>query len=92
MTPVCFQGEYLQDGELRKSLQASVLAWHPTRKILAVGWEMGELTILNEQEHEKFEAPVCLHKSEITILHWTSNGTRLLSGDAVSCIYYMGNC
>ncbi|KAK2190875.1 hypothetical protein NP493_66g06033 [Ridgeia piscesae] len=80
------EGEYVQDGELRKSRPASVLAWHPTRKILAVGWETGELTILNEQEHEKFEAPDCLHKSEITILHWTSNGTRLLSGDAMGVL------
>ena len=76
----------MQDGELRKSRPASVLAWHPTRKILAVGWETGELTVLNEQEQEKFETPVCPHKSEITILHWTSNGTRLLSGDAVIII------
>jgi len=50
--------------------------------VLAVGWETGEVTARNEQENEAYEVAF-LHKSEITILQWTSNGSRLISADAV---------
>jgi len=67
---------------VRKAKESTVLAWHPVRKVLAVGWETGEITARNEQENEAYElTPV--HKSEITILQWTSNGSRLISADAV---------
>jgi intraflagellar transport protein 140 len=72
----------LQDALIRKSRPASAIQWHPNKRILAIGWETGEINISNEQDHELFEVPL-LHKSEITILHWTSAGSRLVSGDAV---------
>ena len=82
------QGEHVPEAKVRKSRPASALAWHPTRKILAVGWETGELTIWNDSEHETYEVPL-LHKGEITILLWTSNGTKLLTGDAVSLTIHL---
>ncbi len=59
--------------------------WHPSRKILAVGWETGEITIRNEHESETYEAPL-FHKSEITAVQWTSMGTKLLTADAVCMV------
>ncbi|CAL1531559.1 unnamed protein product [Lymnaea stagnalis] len=55
-------------------------AWHPLRKILAVGWETGEIILWNEQDKELIEAPH-LHRSEISVFQWSSNGTRLISAD-----------
>ena len=68
---------------VRKTKEATVLVWHPSKKVLAVGWETGEITVRNEQDNEIYEVPR-LHKSEITVMQWTSNGSRLLSGDSVS--------
>ncbi|KAH9494870.1 hypothetical protein Btru_015870 [Bulinus truncatus] len=55
-------------------------AWHPTRKIIAVGWETGEITVWNEQDKELIEAPH-LHRAEVVCIIWSSNGTRLISAD-----------
>ena len=76
------QGEPLSDSILRKTRQASALQWHPTKKILATGWETGEVVVRNEHEGETYETQP-LHRSEITVLHWSSNGLRLVSGDSV---------
>ena len=78
-----FQGEHLAHAAHERHVQCTALAWHPIKKILASGWQNGEVAIWNEQERESYEA-VRMHNVEITILHWTSNGTRLVSGDAVS--------
>ena len=58
------------------------MAWHPTKKILAVGWDNGELLVWNEHDHELHES-LPLHKTSITVLGWSSAGTRLSSGDKV---------
>lgn len=76
------KGEAIADSVVRKTKEASVLAWHPTKKVLAAGWETGEITIRNEQDNESYEVPR-VHRAEVTILHWTHLGTRLLSGDSV---------
>ena len=69
---------------LERVSQPMDMQWHPSKKILAVGWESGEVLIWNEHDHELYEV-VHLHKTEIKSVHWTSNGTRLLTVDAVSC-------
>ena len=68
---------------LKRHAQPLVLEWHPTKKIVATGWDSGEALIWNEHDHELHEV-THLHKSEIRALRWTSNGTRLLSVDSVS--------
>ena len=77
-----FQGEQLLNVQLQRSCQATASAWHPKQKILAVGWENGELLIWNCADGELFEG-LPLHKTPITVLEWSSNGTRLCSGDKV---------
>ena len=68
---------------MKRSHPATALAWHPTKKILAVGWETGEIQLWNETTKELHEV-FPLHKGEISILHWSSKGSQLLSGDSVS--------
>lgn len=76
------QGEKLLNIPLTRTCQATAMAWHPTKKILAVGWDNGELLVWNEHDHELHES-LPLHKTSITVLGWSSAGTRLSSGDKV---------
>ncbi len=76
------QGDHIAEAVLQKNSPATAISWHPTRKILAVGWESGEIQIWNETEKEMYEV-LQLHRRDITALQWTSNGTRLLTTDKV---------
>jgi WD40 repeat protein len=60
----------------------TTFAWHPTRKILAVGWESGDVLVWNEHDHELHEAS-SLHNAAVRIIEWSLNGSRLVSGDEV---------
>ena len=82
------QGEKLQHKPINNQMHVCNVAWHPSRKIVAVGWQNGEIVIWNEQERELIEPPH-LHKGEITILHWSSSGSRFVSGDNVSILPWM---
>ena len=62
----------------------TALCWHPHKKVLAVGWEPGYLQIWTDTDKTCFEVNQ-QHFAEITSLHWTGNGSRLVSCDAV-CI------
>ncbi|XP_052071458.1 intraflagellar transport protein 140 homolog isoform X2 [Mytilus californianus] len=74
------EGEQLLNVQLQRSCQATSSAWHPNKKIIAVGWDNGELLVWNSVDGELFEG-LPLHKTPITVLEWSSNGTRLTSGD-----------
>ncbi|XP_071106694.1 intraflagellar transport protein 140 homolog [Haliotis cracherodii] len=74
------EGEKLPNTHLQKNCHVTSVSWHPNKKIVAVGWETGELLIWNEQERSLHEA-IQMHKSAISVLHWSSNGTRIASGD-----------
>ena len=82
------QGEHVQGAVLQRSVTVTSQAWHPNKKVLAVGWESGELMVWSEQEKELYEVP-SMHKAEITVLQWSSNATRLVSGDIVSIFDYI---
>ena len=58
------------------------VAWHSSKKILAIAWENGEITVWNDHEKEVHPATQ-LHSTSITAIAWTNNGSRLATCDKV---------
>ena len=61
------------------------MQWHPSSRIIAVGWRSGEITTYNDQDRNVFEQS-SIHRSPVRFLCWNQNGTRLISGDKVENI------
>lgn len=74
------EGEALENSGVEKSILPTCLAWHPTRKVLAVGWMNGEVTLWNEHHTERHEAPA-FHQAGITCMMWNGTGSRLITAD-----------
>ena len=77
-----YQGEFVEESSIQRSCIVTAISWHPSRKILAVGWESGDLLIWNEHDHELHET-TSVHTSDVKIIEWSSNGNRLVTGDEV---------
>ena len=84
---------YTDDGEQVENVsipphptaQVTCTAWHPTNKILAIGWENGELFLYSEQTNTCTEVQT-LHTANILILEWSQAGSRLVSGDGAGSV------
>ncbi|XP_073945256.1 intraflagellar transport protein rempA isoform X5 [Choristoneura fumiferana] len=80
-----FQGLALEGCEwpILLSNQVTALAWHPTRKLLVVGWDGGELYIWLEYSWARLEAP---HNAALTTVAFSLGGGRLLASDAAGSL------
>nr|XP_014351262.1 PREDICTED: intraflagellar transport protein 140 homolog [Latimeria chalumnae] len=79
------QGEHVPNAQIERSFQPTALSWHPSKRILATGWETGEVTIYSEQDGDHQTLPT-IHTSEITVLKWSTNGSRLVSADKLGAL------
>ncbi|CAL4114854.1 unnamed protein product, partial [Meganyctiphanes norvegica] len=77
------EGKINQDCEIppHPTAQVTCIAWHPSKRILSVGWESGELFIWNDHESELHEIQ-SLHRAPIAILQFSAAGSRLVTADA----------
>ncbi|XP_041671340.1 intraflagellar transport protein 140 homolog [Cheilinus undulatus] len=74
------QGEYVESCHLEHPQQPTVLCWHPTKPVLALGWENGEVVLLTHPSGDQTVLP-STHTVCITLLEWSSSGSRLVTGD-----------
>uniref|UniRef100_A0A672MYR0 Intraflagellar transport 140 n=1 Tax=Sinocyclocheilus grahami TaxID=75366 RepID=A0A672MYR0_SINGR len=76
-----FTGEHVELCHVERGFCPSLLQWHPTKPLLAVGWETGETMLLSHPSGELTPLPNNTHNACITVLEWSSNGSRLVTGD-----------
>ncbi|MBN3275130.1 IF140 protein, partial [Polyodon spathula] len=74
------QGEHVGNSHVERPFKPTVLHWHPSKQVLAVGWETGEVLLLSQPDGQQTSLPAT-HSADISLLDWSSNGSRLLTGD-----------
>lgn len=82
---VYMQGEYVESCHVERPHQTSALRWHPTKPLLAIGWENGEVVLLTYPSGDQTVIP-STHTACTLLLDWSSSGSRLVTGDQVCCI------
>ena len=81
----CLQGELVEESSIQRSSVVTAIVWHPVRKILAIGWQSGDVLMWNEHDRELHEAS-SIHQSAVRVIQWSNNGNRLVTTDEV--IFY----
>lgn len=81
---VYMQGEYVESCHVERPHQATALRWHPTKPLLAIGWENGEVVLLTYPSGDQTVIP-STHTVCMLLLDWSGSGSRLVTGDQVCC-------
>lgn len=70
--------------------QATVLRWHPERRLLVAGWENGELNswTAGSRIFSTISGP---HKGPLLFLEFSEQGGRMVTADAVSFYFIFAN-
>ncbi|KAM4524435.1 intraflagellar transport protein 140 homolog [Odontesthes bonariensis] len=79
------QGEYVESCHVERPHQPAVLRWHPLKPVLAQGWENGEVVLLTHPSGDQTVLPSA-HTASITLLEWSSFGSRLVTGDEMGVL------
>ncbi|XP_006801137.1 intraflagellar transport protein 140 homolog [Neolamprologus brichardi] len=74
------QGEHVESCHVVRPHQPTGLRWHPTKPVLAVGWDNGEVVLLTHPSGDQTVLPG-VHTTTIKLLEWSSFGSRLVTGD-----------
>ncbi|XP_077482190.1 intraflagellar transport protein 140 homolog isoform X1 [Stigmatopora argus] len=74
------QGENVENCRVERAHRATVLCWHPIKPVLALGWENGEVLLLSHSSGDQNALP-STHTVHVTLLEWSSSGSRLVTGD-----------
>lgn len=81
------QGERVESCHVGRPQLPTVLCWHPTKPVLALGWDKGEVVLLTHPSGDQTVLPG-IHAACITLLEWSGFGSRLVTGDEVSVLQY----
>uniref|UniRef100_UPI003AAE6617 intraflagellar transport protein 140 homolog n=1 Tax=Centroberyx gerrardi TaxID=166262 RepID=UPI003AAE6617 len=79
------QGEFVESCHVDRPYQPTVLRWHPIKPLLALGWETGEVLLLTHPSGDQTVLPNT-HTACITLLEWSSSGSRLVTGDQMGVL------
>ncbi len=83
---IFFQEETLVDDYMiSKGKQCTALKWHPMYLRLGIGWADGSVSLWSEEDKLLREEKM-VHKSEITAVMFSSDGSRMVTGDKVCLI------
>lgn len=74
------EGELVEESSIQRSSVVTAIVWHPVRKILAIGWQSGDVLMWNEHDRELHEAS-SIHQSAVRVIQWSNNGNRLVTTD-----------
>jgi len=75
------EGKMLPNFEIQRGKILPVcLKWHPVFQSLAIGWSDGCVTLWNEDQRQTREDKL-LHKSPLTIITFSTDGSRMVTGD-----------
>ena len=68
--------------EINKGKQATALKWHPIYLWLGIGWADGTVALWSEEDKLLREEKM-VHKSSITCVVFSTDGSRMVTGDKV---------
>ncbi|CAF0790150.1 unnamed protein product [Brachionus calyciflorus] len=74
------EGEHDEAAIIQRATSPVNLLWHPKKKILLTCWGDGEITSWNDNT-KRLESFTGVHQNTVETICWSSNGTRLITGD-----------